>query len=55
MQAAGFYLLEEEDATGQDRLLLLDRNWTTVKQRPAGGKCVTDDTTILLSAKKDGE
>ena len=55
MQGAGLYALDEKDATGQGRLLLVDRNWTTVKQRPAAGTCVSDDTTILLSAEKDGE
>lgn len=55
MQGAGLYALDEEDATGQGRVLLLDRNWTTVAQKPAAGSCVSEDTTILLSAKKDGE
>ncbi len=55
MQAAGLYALDEEDATGQGRVLLLDRNWTTVAQNPAAGSCVPEDTTILLSAKKDDE
>ncbi len=55
MQAAGLYLLDEEDATGQGRMLILDRNWTVVRQRPAAGSCVSEDTEILLSSKKDGE
>jgi len=55
MQAAGLYLLQEQDATGQDRALILDRNWTVVEQRPAAGACVSDDTTILLRSKKDDE
>jgi hypothetical protein len=55
MQAAGLYYLNERDASGQDRMLLLDRNWTTVKQRPKAGKCVPEDTEILLSAVKDDE
>lgn len=55
MQAAGLYALAEEDATGQGRVLLLDRNWTTVAQKPAAGSCVSEDTRILLSAKKDDE
>ncbi|MBE2317174.1 PASTA domain-containing protein [Solirubrobacter sp. CPCC 204708] len=55
MQAAGLYYLDERDATGQGRMLMLDRNWTTVKQRPKAGKCVPEDTEILLSAVKDGE
>jgi hypothetical protein len=55
MQAAGLYNLDEEDATGQGRMLLFDRNWTTVAQDPAAGQCVPEDTTVMLSAKKDGE
>lgn len=55
MQAAGFYLLEEEDATGQGRALLFDRNWTVVSQSPSAGSKVSADTTITLRAKKDGE
>lgn len=55
MQAAGLHRLDEEDATGQGRLLLYDRNWTVVSQRPAAGTCVSDSTTILLRSKKDGE
>ncbi|WP_354699026.1 hypothetical protein DSM112329_04727 [Paraconexibacter sp. AEG42_29] len=55
MQAAGLYSLDEEDATGQDRLLIVDRNWTVESQRPAAGKCVSEDTTVLLRSKKDGE
>jgi hypothetical protein len=55
MQAAGLYALAEEDASGQDRLLMLDRNWTTVEQRPEAGECVAQDTEVLLSALKDDE
>lgn len=55
MQSAGLYSLAEEDATGQGRSLLFDRNWTTVAQDPAAGACVSEDTTVTLSAKKDGE
>jgi hypothetical protein len=32
MQAAGFYNLTGEDATGQGRLLISDRNWVVVSQ-----------------------
>jgi len=55
MQAAGLYALDEEDATEQGRVLLLDRNWTTVAQKPTAGSCVSEDATILLSAKTDDE
>ena len=55
MQAAGLYMLMEEDASGQGRLLLLDRNWTTVRQRPKASECVDEGTEITLYAVKDGE
>jgi hypothetical protein len=55
MQAAGLYMLTEEDATGQGRALLFDRNWVGVAQDPAAGKCVSENTTVMLSAKKIGE
>jgi ABC-type glycerol-3-phosphate transport system substrate-binding protein len=52
MQAAGFYILTEEDATGAGRLLIIDRNWVVVSQQPAAGKRVPTDTTIILKSKK---
>jgi hypothetical protein len=55
MQAAGFYFLTEEDATGQGRLLVNDRNWVVVSQDPAAGSTVPTDTKILLRSKKLGE
>ena len=55
MQAAGLYNLVEEDATGQDRMLLWDRNWTVVGQDPPGGTTVSEDAVITLRSKKDGE
>jgi beta-lactam-binding protein with PASTA domain len=55
MQAAGLYNLQEEDATGQGRLLIVDRNWTVVEQDPPAGTKVSEDKTITLRSKKDGE
>jgi beta-lactam-binding protein with PASTA domain len=55
MQAAGFYFLTEEDATGQGRLLINDRNWTVVSQDPKGGTRAPADTKIVLRSKKIGE
>ncbi len=55
MQAAGLYNLDERDATGEGRMLLWDRNWVVVSQDPPAGSEVTEDTTITLSAKKEGE
>lgn len=55
MQAAGLYALDEKDCTGQGRLLLYDRNWTVVEQSPPAGTHVSEDQTITLCSKKDGE
>jgi hypothetical protein len=55
MQAAGFFNLAEEDATGQGRLLISDRNWVVVTQLPKGGTRAASDTTIILRSKKIGE
>jgi hypothetical protein len=55
MQAAGFYKLTEEDATGKGRLLVNDRNWVVVTQEPAAGTQATADSTIILRSKKIGE
>ncbi len=55
MQAAGFFHLAEEDATGKGRLLINDRNWVVVSQVPAGGTRTLLTTKILLRSKKIGE
>jgi len=55
MQAAGLYDLAEEDASGQGRALLFDRNWTVVSQSPKAGTQASEDQTITLRAIKDGE
>jgi hypothetical protein len=52
LQAHGLYNLSEEDATGQDRLLIWDRNWKVVSQHPAPGTKVSEDATITLRSKK---
>lgn len=55
MQAAGLYMLDEEDATGQGRMLIMDRNWTVVSQSPEAGERVSEGTEILPSSEKDDE
>ncbi|MEU6750105.1 PASTA domain-containing protein [Spirillospora sp. NPDC046719] len=52
MQAHGLFMLAEEDATGQGRMLLWDRNWVVVRQKPAPGTKVSPTTTITLYSKK---
>lgn len=55
MQAAGLYNLAEEDAAGQGRMLIVDRNWTVVEQDPPAGSRVNTDRVITLRSKKDNE
>lgn len=55
MQAAGLHVLQEKDATGRGRMLVLDRNWETTAQSVAAGQVVECTTVITLSAKKIGE
>ncbi|MGW5050769.1 PASTA domain-containing protein [Actinokineospora sp. NPDC004072] len=52
LQAAGFHYLTEEDATGQGRLLVSDRNWVVVAQDPPAGAVVPQSDKILLRSKK---
>lgn len=53
-QAAGFYALDDQDASGQGRLQVYDRNWTVCEQDPAPGTHPTD-TLVTLYAVKDNE
>jgi PASTA domain len=55
LQAAGFYLIDETDCSGDDRLLLWDRNWVVVEQDPPGGTSASTDDTITLCSVKDDE
>lgn len=55
LQAAGFYLLGSEDATGQRRQRLVDRNWVVVSQSEAAGSKPDPKTKIVLGAVKFGE
>ncbi|NNN35371.1 PASTA domain-containing protein [Streptomyces sp. S3(2020)] len=53
-QAAGFYALDDQDASGQGRLQVYDRNWTVCSQEPEAGTHPTD-TPVTLYAVKDDE
>ncbi|MFJ7072961.1 PASTA domain-containing protein [Streptomyces sp. NPDC098781] len=53
-QAAGFYVLDDQDASGQNRLQVFDRNWTVCSQEPEAGTHPTD-TAVTLYAVKDDE
>jgi hypothetical protein len=53
-QAAGFWMLDDQDASGQGRLQVFDRNWKVCSQEPAPGTH-TLDTPVTFYAVKYGE
>ena len=55
MQAAGFYSISEEDASGEERIPIWDRGWRVLSQSPRPGTRASADRTIILRVKKDGE
>lgn len=52
LQAAGFYKLKEEDATGRGRSLIVDRNWVVVEQVPKAGSVLDPKEPVTLKSKK---
>lgn len=50
-QAAGFYDLTSTDATGAERMQLLDRNWQVCAQTPSPGSHPTDTTVDFSTVK----
>lgn len=55
LQAKGFYVLNDKDATGANRFQVSDRNWVVVRQTPVAGRKVATDALVTLWAKKYGE
>ena len=55
LQAGGFYNLRSEDATGQGRFQVLDRNWVVTAQSVAAGSRAATGTRIVLRAVRFGE
>lgn len=51
-QADGFYNLTSHDASGADRMQILDRNWKVCTQTPTAGTAATSDVKIDLGAVK---
>lgn len=51
-QAHGFYNLTSHDASGGDRMQILDRNWKVCDQTPDAGTATSKDVKIDLGAVK---
>lgn len=54
IQDHGVLFSRSEDATGKDRMQLIDSNWIVVKQSPKPGTLIAEGDP-LLSAVKIGE
>ena len=53
IQQAGVFFSRSEDATGQGRMQLLDRNWTVVAQSPSPGTPIGEGDAVLSVVKDD--
>jgi len=54
IQAAGVFFSRSDDATGQGRMQIVDRNWIVVAQTPDAGGPVSE-LEAVLSVVKDSE
>lgn len=52
LQSLGSYAMDQQDASGQGRLQLLDRNWTVCSQDPAPGTKTDISEIVTLSSVK---
>lgn len=55
LQSLGSYFMDQEDASGEGRVQLVDSNWTVCTQEPAPGTEVPIEATVMLAAVKDDE
>lgn len=49
------YISMSEDATGEDRMQLIDSNWVVCSQNIAPGAAVTADVNVIFYVVKDDE
>jgi hypothetical protein len=53
IQNAGVFFSRSDDATGQGRMQIVDRNWVVVGQDPAPGDPVGEFEAVLSVVKTD--
>lgn len=53
IQAAGVFFSRSEDATGEGRMQVMDRNWIVVAQTPAPGTPIGEGEAVLSVVKDD--
>jgi hypothetical protein len=52
LQSMDSFLMDQEDASGQGRIQMVDSNWKICNQDPQPGATATTETTIRLAAVK---
>lgn len=55
LQSLGSFLLDQEDATGQGRMQILDRKWKVCRQDPKAGTKVSITEFVTLWSVKTSE
>lgn len=55
LQSLGSYFLDQEDASGQGRIQILDSGWVVCRQKPLPGQPLRPSTLVVLSSVKIGE
>lgn len=53
VQEAGVFFSRSEDATGQNRYQVMDRNWTVVDSDPPAGTPIGEDEAVFYVVKDD--
>jgi len=53
VQEAGVFFSRSEDATGQDRYQVMDRNWTVVDSHPPAGTPIGEDEAVFYVVKDE--
>jgi hypothetical protein len=53
VQEAGIFFSRSEDATGQDRSQVMDRNWTVVAAEPPAGRPIGEDEAVFYVVKDE--
>ncbi|MFC7534010.1 PASTA domain-containing protein [Actinoplanes sp. GCM10030250] len=54
-RAAGLHVAPAKDATGENRIPVLDANWIVVSQDPEAGAMVDAGSFITATVKKDSD
>ena len=52
LQSQGSYLMDQQDASGQGRIQVLDSNWKVCSQSPAAGRPLSASDIVTLRAVK---